>query len=155
VDLALGMPRFVIKLVQIVTGIRRVAPAVVATATAAIAIGCGASADEENAAASVARAFHAAVANHDGAQACGLLAPQTRQALERTSRAPCAQAVLAGKLATAGDVRKVDLAGDRAQVALARDTVFLTVLAENWKIVAAGCRPRGGEQPYACLIAQG
>ncbi|MEQ7011258.1 hypothetical protein ABN028_34325 [Actinopolymorpha sp. B17G11] len=123
-------------------------------AALATAAGCGAPADEEKAAASVARAFHAAVDHRQGTAACDLLAPQTRRALERVSQLPCAKAVLAGKLAAAGDVRTVRLAGDQAQVALARDTVFLAVSAKSWKIVAAGCRPRGGQQPYVCLIAE-
>jgi hypothetical protein len=125
-----------------------------AAAALVAAAGCGAPAEDEKAAASVARAFHAALGHRQGPAACDLLAPQTRRALERTTKLPCAKAVLAGKLASAGDVRTVRLAGDQAQVALARDTVFLAVLAESWKVVAAGCRPHGGRQPYACLIAE-
>jgi hypothetical protein len=153
------MRRFVKRPGQRVARGWRPTSAAVAASTAialTLAAGCG-NAAQEDAAAAAARAFHGAVVHKQGAKACDLLAPQTRKALERLAKAPCAKAVLTGKLAAtltnAGDVRKVSLAGDQAQVALARDTVFLTVLAENWKVVAAGCRPRGGQQPYACLIA--
>jgi hypothetical protein len=44
--------------------------------------------------------------------------------------------------------------GQRAQVRLSGDTVFLAVFPDGWRVVAAGCTARG-EKPYDCVLQGG
>ena len=44
--------------------------------------------------------------------------------------------------------------GQWARVRLSDDTVFLGMFAGGWRVVAAGCTPRG-ERPYDCTVAGG
>jgi hypothetical protein len=39
-----------------------------------------------------------------------------------------------------------------AQVRLDDDTVFLAAFPGGWRVVAAGCRPRGEAEPYDCAV---
>jgi hypothetical protein len=79
---------------------------------------------------------------------CGLLAPATLAAVERTG--PCVAAV--GRPApSGGPVLQTSVWGDEAQVRLAGDTLFLTRTGAGWKVTAAGCRPNG-DLPYECRV---
>lgn len=100
----------------------------------------------------VASQFRSAVAAGDAAAACRLLAPETRNQIERSTKRPCVSALPEEDLPTdGGRVRTVDVYGDQARVVFADDTVFLASFTTGWRITAAGCVPRG-EQPYDCTI---
>lgn len=117
------------------------------TAALAVALTAGCAAGERSAVERVAAAFASA---GDPSQACALLAPATRQAVETQQGRPCASA-LAG-LPGGGVVRRVEVWGGSAQVRLDGDTLFLTRTQEGWRVTAAGCRARG-EAPYDCRVA--
>lgn len=112
--------------------------------------GCGA-ATEEQGAARAAQAFGAA---SDPAAACALIAPPTKDRLERDAKADCDQALGDLDLPKALDVRDTHVAGHTAQVELAGDTVFLARFDDGWKIVAAGCTKAETDQstPYDCVL---
>ncbi|MFB9831075.1 hypothetical protein ACFFNX_02595 [Actinoallomurus acaciae] len=94
-------------------------------------------------------AFFTAVTAHRDTKACADLAPQAARSLA-TSDSSCADEI--GKLKlSGGTIRTVRVWGERAQVLLSRDTVFLTRLREGWKVAAAGCR-RQAEGPYDCDV---
>lgn len=89
-------------------------------------------------------------ATGDPAERCALLGPATVAALEQSESAACVQVV--GELApTGGQVRHAVVWGDKAQVQMADDTLFLTRTGAGWKVAAAGCTPNG-EAPYACKV---
>ncbi|MGC0336296.1 hypothetical protein [Streptomyces sp. SLBN-8D4] len=48
----------------------------------------------------------------------------------------------------------MDLYGRQARIVLARDTLFLSLFPDGWKVVAAGCSPQPG-RPYQCAIRGG
>jgi hypothetical protein len=86
----------------------------------------------------------------DPAVRCALLAPATLSALETSESAGCVQAV--GALAPAGgQVQRAVVWGDKAQVQMADDTLFLTLTGTGWRVAAAGCTP-SAEAPYACRV---
>jgi hypothetical protein len=130
----------------------KAASTLVLAVAAALAVGCGGGADDENAT-RVAERFYAAVASKDGALACAQLEQSTREALEHDEEMPCPKAVLSLKLSGA----KADSATvwvTSAQVRLRRgDTVFLDETAAGWRVAAAGCQPKPGEEePYQCEV---
>ncbi len=116
--------------------------------TGLLAAGCY-PASQRAAAGEAARSFLAAVREGDGQRACGLLSAAAAERL-RSGGQPCEQA-LAGLDLRPGAVERVEVWGDRAQVASTRDTLFLVRLAEGWRVAAAGCRRRAG-QPYECEV---
>jgi hypothetical protein len=79
---------------------------------------------------------------------CDLLAPTTRELIERSS--PCSDA-LTGLPFQGGDVRSVEIWGGGAQAKVGADTVFLTQTGAGWKVTAALCQPRG-DAPYECQV---
>ena len=95
----------------------------------------------------VAAAFEA---SPDAAQRCALIAPATVAALEHDENAPCAQALGEVEL-PGGDVVSAEVWGDRAQVRLTGDTLFLTRTGAGWRVAAAGCSPNG-DAPYLCRL---
>jgi hypothetical protein len=110
--------------------------------------GCGNSAEESNVRRAT-TAFFAAVSAHHDDRACADLAPQAAQGLA-TSDSGCAEQI--GKLKlTGGAIRAVRVWGERAQVVLSGDTVFLTRVRQGWKVTAAGCR-RQAKGPYDCDV---
>ena len=111
--------------------------------------GCGGSAEEANVRRGTAGVF-AAVAAQDDERACADLAPQAARALA-TSDSGCAEQLGELKL-TGGTVRAVRVWGDRAQVLLSGDTVFLSRARQGWKVTGAGCR-RQPEGLYDCEVA--
>jgi hypothetical protein len=121
-------------------------------AVAALAVGgCAAPHDRQVAAAAIAQRMLQAVQGKDGARACHLLAPATLADLEKSAGKPCAEAILDEKLpAPAGDPA-AQVYGQWAQVRYRDDALFLAVFPGGWRIVAAGCTPRG-ERPYDCTL---
>jgi hypothetical protein len=108
--------------------------------------GCASASEDEVAA--VAGAF--ADAALDAAERCGLLAPATLAVLESQESASC-ESVLPDLPLPGGAVESVEVWGGNAQVRLAGDTLFLAETRSGWKVVAAGCQPRG-EAPYDCEV---
>jgi hypothetical protein len=123
-------------------------------ATALVLGGCGSPSDRENAASAAAQRLRQAVAAHDGATACALLAPQTAADLADSTGKPCDQAILDEDLATSPTATQVHVYGQWAQVRFGSRAVFLAVFDGGWRIVAAGCEPQG-DQPYDCAIQGG
>jgi hypothetical protein len=117
-----------------------------AAATAVCAGGCGA---DSLAVRRATEEFFAALAARRNDRACARLAPEAADGLRRRGSV-CAEEI--GRLnLVGGGIRDVRVWGDRAQVVLTGDTVFLTRLAQVWKISAAGCRRRAAG-PYDCDV---
>lgn len=102
-------------------------------------------------AADTAREFHALLAAGQETQACGLLIPTAIEALEEGKPGSCAEKLAELKLSKASSIVDSRAFGRNAQVELDTDTVFLTVSGGTWKVMAAGCTPRG-ERPYDCEV---
>jgi hypothetical protein len=116
--------------------------------------GCGS--QRQASALSATRQFYTALARGDGAAACARLAPDTRHELEQSAHGQdCAQAIVGERLPDPGPVRSVAVYGDQALMRLSGDSVFLAAFSAGWRVVAAGCRSRGEDRPYDCLLAGG
>lgn len=102
----------------------------------------------------VAEDFYAAVSRGDGAAACELLAPATRDELEQSAGRPCAVAVLEEDVPRAGQARDVNVYGAAGEVELEGDTAFLGEFPDGWRVTAVGCTARPPE-PYDCQVAGG
>ncbi|MFC9399308.1 hypothetical protein [Streptomyces sp. NPDC057027] len=105
---------------------------------------------------SAARAFEAALSGARFAQACALLAPETRQEVMGNA-ADCGHALAQEQLPVAGRSgtdAAVQVYGRQAMVRLTGDTLFLSQFDAGWKVVAAGCTPRP-DQPYDCQVKGG
>lgn len=133
---------------------RRMGLLAVAMAAALAATGCGGPGGREDAASAVAVRLLDAVGQGDGAAACAVLAPETLADLEKSADQPCADAVLDEDLPAPGQVTNTNVYGQWAQVRLDDDTVFLAVFPGGWRVVAAGCQPRG-DRPYDCALQGG
>lgn len=116
--------------------------------------GCASVGERAEAATSVALRMLTAVDSGDGATACGTLAPDTLAELEKSAEKPCAEAILDEHLPPPGQPERSRVYGQWAQVRLTVDTVFLAVFPGGWRVVAAGCTPRG-ERPYDCVLQGG
>jgi hypothetical protein len=110
---------------------------------------CGSSQDPS--ARDVAVQFNSAVADRDGAVACGLLAPETLDEVEQSAQRPCPQGLFDEGLRAVGDPAEVRVFGTMAQVRYRSETVFLTRFRDGWKVMAAGCTPAADER-YDCRI---
>jgi hypothetical protein len=119
---------------------------------ALLAGGCGSVDRRAEAAAAVAVRWQQAVAAHDGAAACALLAPDTAAELDDPS---CAEQILDEGLPGPGTPDDTHVYGQWAQVRLDDDTMFLAVFPGGWRVVAAGCEPQGGDRPYDCTVHGG
>ncbi|GAA4957635.1 hypothetical protein [Actinoplanes utahensis] len=104
----------------------------------------------DGAAEDTARRFLQAVADGDGQAACRALAPRTAEEID----APCAESILGESLAAPSPRATTEVYGQRALVTFDGDAVFLAVFPDGWRVVAAGCTPRG-EQPYDCAVQGG
>jgi hypothetical protein len=91
-----------------------------------------------------------AFAGADPLARCQMLAPATVSALEGRWAESCVKAMSQLSLPK-GAVVSSTVSGDRAQVRLVGDTVFLTRTSDGWKVTAAGCRSRGDAR-YACRL---
>jgi hypothetical protein len=89
-------------------------------------------------------------ATGDPATRCVLLAPATLSALEHDESRRCAETV-AAMAPSGGHVQHVEVWGDKAQVQLADDTLFLTHTAAGWRVAAAGCTSNA-DAPYKCRL---
>jgi hypothetical protein len=129
---------------------------VVMSAAALLALaGCAPAADRAAAADSAALQLFTRLHAQDGAAACAMLAPDTAAEVAESGGKPCAQAILDEDLADPGVVATTAVYGQRAQVRLTGDTVFLAVFPGGWRVVAAGCRPDGADRPYDCSVQSG
>jgi hypothetical protein len=128
-------------------GARRARAVLAFACVIVVCAGCASAEDGE--ASGAARDFFAAVAAQDWDQACARLAPQASKGLESGGQ-DCAQAIAELKL-QGGNVTGVQVWGDRAQVTLTGDTVFLARFPTGWKVTAAGCTP-SREGPYDCDV---
>ena len=113
--------------------------------------GCGASVERQDAAAT-ADAFAADV-TADPAAACALLAPRTLESVEQDG-SPCVQALPEADLPPQSERGTVSVAGHSAQVRYARETVFLSLFDDGWRVTAAGCSRTSSDQavPYDCTV---
>jgi hypothetical protein len=122
---------------------------------AAIALaGCGQSANRDDVRAVTDR-FSAAVASHDGAEACAQLSENTLKHLEQTEKASCPQAVGSVGL-TGARIASVQVYETNAKVNFTNGaSAFLEDTADGWKLSALGCRPTQGdprEHPLGCAV---
>lgn len=102
----------------------------------------------------VAEDFYAALAREDGAAACELLAPATRDELEQSAGTSCASAVLEEAVPPAGEAQDVNVYGAAGEVELDKDTAFLGEFPDGWRVTAVGCTARP-QEPYDCQVAGG
>jgi hypothetical protein len=133
-----------------VRGLPLVALLVVATGSVS---GCGGgqSGDVD----AVARQFYQALLTRDGAAACAVLAPQTKQELEKSAKQACAGVILREGIHGEGGPRRTDVYGTAARVQLGEDTAFLARFQDGWKVMAAGCRRQPHDQPFDCQVSGG
>jgi hypothetical protein len=90
------------------------------------------------------------------AEACELLSGHTREALEKSAKKACVDALPEEDLPSASSVQAVQVYGHDAQVRLDGDIVFLARFADGWKVTAAGCQPGDQpDQPFDCDVAGG
>ncbi|MFJ4775681.1 hypothetical protein [Streptomyces sp. NPDC088762] len=123
-------------------------------AVAALVAGCGASAARLDGARAAGEGFEQALAAGNHEAACRLLAPETLGQLEQDEEKACAQALAGEELPKAEAVRATEVYGRQAMLRLDGDTLFLSHFGDGWKVVAAGCTPRG-ERPYQCVLKGG
>jgi hypothetical protein len=127
----------------------------VGLAAVAVAASLGGCADVSRPAVDgVVTSFYGAYGDGEGRTACDLLAPATREEVETSAQAPCAEAVVDEELPNPGPVGQSSIYGDQGQVRLDGDTVFVAEFPGGWKVVAAGCtrQPSG---PYDCKLEAG
>jgi hypothetical protein len=130
------------------------ARAVVLVAVPALAAGCSSVGPDSANADSAALRFHEALASHQPAAACGLLAPRTVQEVEQSAQAPCPKGLTDANVPGASTVTATDVYGSNARVVLSGDTVFLARFGRQWKVTAAGCKPKP-DLPYDCDVKGG
>lgn len=97
----------------------------------------------------VALSFSADVAAGDAGAACLLLAPATRERVERAGSCPTALA--ASRSVGGARVLSSQVWGNEALARMAGDTLFLIETGQGWRVAAAGCQARG-EAPYDCEL---
>lgn len=118
------------------------------------ATGCGRSGDREQAT-DAAERFLAAVSAGDAAAACGLLAADTRKALEDEEQKPCGEAI-GGVSIDEGSPIAVELYLTNAEADLDNgETAFLSLTADGWRVSAAGCKAGDGppeDAPMDCEL---
>ena len=118
------------------------------------ATGCGRGEDRDRAT-EVAEKFLQAIGAGDAAVACGLLADDTRKALEDEESKPCGEAI-GGVQIEAGAPAAVELYLTNAKADLDNgDSAFLSLTADGWRISAAGCKAGDGppaEAPMDCEL---
>ncbi|MCU7727521.1 hypothetical protein ODJ79_27705 [Actinoplanes sp. KI2] len=131
---------------------RRLIPILVLPALLAAVAACG-DGGRRAAATAAAVAMLRAVADHDGEQACALLAPQTAKAVAQEQEATCADGVLKENLPAPGAEQDTQVYGQWAKVRLDHDTIFLATFPGGWRVVAAGCRPQEQDRPYDCTVS--
>lgn len=116
--------------------------------------GCGGAGERSSAVSAAALGFERLLRSDDPTALCAALAPDTRSAVETSGNAPCEKAITSQRPPSGGAAHHVDVYGRQARVVLASDTLFLSLFADGWKVVAAGCTPRQGH-PYQCTLQGG
>ncbi len=129
--------------------VSRASLACAAVAALLVVSGCASSKAPE--AEDAALRFYQAFEGSDGATACDLLAPKTRDDVASSSGTDCAKAILEEQLPAVESPSGTTVFGDQAQVKLGAETVFLAEFPDGWKVVAAGCTPNG-DLPYDCEV---
>jgi hypothetical protein len=114
--------------------------------------GCGGAQDES--VRSTVDRFYEALDADDGASACAVLAPRTRDELEQSAGKPCDDAILEEDLTVPAAIRQVHSFGTAAQVQWTGETTFLSRFREGWRVVAAGCSPVPPDR-YDCEMEAG
>jgi hypothetical protein len=118
------------------------------------ATGCGRGEDRDRAT-EVATKFLQAVGAGDAAVACGLLADDTRKALEDEELKSCGQAIGSVQIEP-GAPTAVELYLTNAKADLDNgDSAFLSLTADGWRISAAGCKTGDGppaDAPMDCEL---
>jgi hypothetical protein len=116
--------------------------------------GCGQSANTADVRAVTGR-FYAAVAQHDGATACGQLAQETVKQLEQDEKATCTKAIGSLGLAPAR-IAHIAIYVTNAKVDLTNGaSTFLEQTSTGWRISALACRATSGDpkvQPLGCAV---
>jgi hypothetical protein len=128
----------------------RALPAVLALLVLA---GCGQSQDRATVRKTTQR-FLAAVEAKQGAVACGVLASETRKALESEESKPCPQAIGSVDVSR-GPVLHVKVAITNAKVDVAGgESFFLSEEKSGWRISALGCRASTAptKTPFDCEL---
>jgi hypothetical protein len=120
----------------------------VATLCVMTMTGCGTQSGAQDVSGTVARFFEA-TAGADGAAACALLAPKTRDDLTVSDGQPCAESLPMDRLH--GTAREASVWSGWAYVSTDQGAVFLTEFESGWLITAAGCQPNG-DAPYRCVV---
>jgi len=128
---------------------RRLCGGLIGAALILILAGCTPS-HPSHAAADVAAQFVDAITRHDGGQACGLLTANARSSASGATDTPCVQAVLNVK-ENGVDIHGVQIWGDRAQVKIGTDVLFLARFDTGWRVNDAGCKPQP-RTAYACDV---
>ncbi len=133
---------------------RRIAALLVAAACA-VALSACAQSDDRDQVRDVAARFSAALADGDGAAACGQLSAAAVEALEQDEREACAEAVTSLPL-EAGGVAQVRVYVTNAQVVYASgERAYLDRSADGWRLSAVGCRFEHGKprsRPATCEL---
>lgn len=115
----------------------------------------GCSSGEQQRAQSTADEFFAAVEARDGAAACALLAPATVSELEQSAQKNCATAVLHKARPDVGSSAGSQVYDTMAQIRYADDTVFLTRMGDDWRVMAAVCSRPSDARAYDCQVKGG
>ena len=106
-------------------------------------------------AAEAARSFEQ-LATSDATKACDLLAPKTRDDVEKSAQKSCPEALGDEDLADPSDLVGVEVYGHDAIAQFVNDTVFLAKFDDGWRVTAASCRPGPSDaKPYDCDISGG
>jgi len=113
--------------------------------------GCAPEGDDAQA---TAEHFVAAVADGDGARACGLLTAAARAELEQSSGKPCPEAVVEEAVPDE-PVKQVSVFETVAETRSTTHAVFLARSDAGWRVQAAACTPVTPDRPYDCSIQGG
>ena len=125
---------------------------VVAAALIAVSACTGPGADQ---AGQVADSF-ARLTQDDPAKACDLLAPKTREEIEKSADKSCAEALPDQDLPDPSPLLSVEVYGHDAIARFGNDTMFLALFPEGWRVTAAGCQPGPNDaKPYDCDVSGG
>ncbi|MCW2602347.1 MAG: hypothetical protein JWN61_482 [Pseudonocardiales bacterium] len=111
--------------------------------------GCG-SGPGASAAGDAAARFAAAVADGDGAMACGLLTARASKSVAGATDEKCEDVIVA-LTESAEKATQVAVWGDAAQATVGEDSIFLLHYRDGWLIDAAGCA-RTSDGPYDCKV---
>lgn len=111
--------------------------------------GCGADVTQAEAAAAA-----VAFVQASPKQQCDLLAPETRNQLERRSKSSCEKALAVAHLSSNPTVEAVQVAGLSARVRLQGQAIFLARFPAGWLVTAAGCvrTDPDPDVPYECEV---